>query len=399
MPRIAIIHPEANFNNNPNLGGIIDMLVEAGYFVDIYGRRADYVDQRHPSAAVTVTLTTVPGAYQHDFPVILPSIAKVDPRRSASEIASQLPRPDMIIGIDRGIIEATALGREWGIPVGLISYEIWFADETSQQFKDPEIAACRDLDFVVCQDFVRGLALCTENRISEDKLINIPVAGRGVRRAERSKAIHQLLGLDPSLRLALYMGELSGGWTGIDEILTSTVSWPPGWVLVLHHRYGNGMAIDLVGKVLRGSSRNVVFSPFPSLPISEMSQLLSAVDVGIAFYRANPDSPMTGKNLSFIGMASGKFSTYLQHGVPVIINELGEMSDHVRRSGLGAVVSHGNQIPSVLEKFSSHPGELNSERCYQFFAERLDVAVRGRPLIEKIQSLLSQSRAVGANAR
>jgi hypothetical protein len=399
MARIAIIHPEGNINNNPNMAGIIDMLVEAGHLVDIYARRADHCDQRHPSSAVTVTLTSVPGEFDNDCPVLLPSIAKVDPHYAASEVSVHLPRPDVIIGVDRGIIEATALGREWGIPVGLISYEIWFADETSQQFKDPEIAACRDLDFVVCQDFVRGLALCTENRISEDKLINIPVAGRGVRRTERSKAIHELLGLDPSVRLALYMGELSGAWTGIDEILASTVNWPPGWVLVLHHRYGNGTAINLVSKVLRGARPNVVFSPFPSLPISEMSQLLSAVDVGIAFYRANPNNPMTGKNLSFIGMASGKFSTYLQHGVPVIINELGEMSDHVRRSGLGAVVSHGNQIPSALEKFSSHPGELNSERCYRFFAERLDVAVRGRPLLEKIQSLSSQPRAAGASAR
>jgi hypothetical protein len=388
MRTIAIIHPEGNYNNNPNLAGLIGMFVEAGYHVDLYSQRRSDIDQSAPCENVTVTLTTSEALFPNDVPVLLPSLASVEPSLSAARVAPTLPKPDLIIGVDRGIIEAAALATVWGIPVGLISYEILFADEISAELKEPEIAACRNIAFAVCQDFVRGLALCTENSIPEEKMLHIPVAGRGVRRVERTKAIHQALGLDPALRLVLYMGELSGTWNGIDEILASTIDWPAGWVLVLHHRYGNGTALDLIAKVLQGRRGNVVFSPFASLPIDKMGELLAAVDLGIAFYRPCYDHPLSGKNLSFIGMASGKFSTYLQHGVPVLINELGEMSAHVRNYELGGVVNHGSQIPVMLESIGAREDALDRERCYGFFSEHLDLNRRGQPLLEKITSLL-----------
>ncbi len=389
MPRLAIIHPEANFNNNPNLLGLVEMLSESGYQIDLYGQYHEGIDQNAPCPGVSVTLTTVPARYAGDTPVVLPSIAAVDPLTAARSIAIELPRPDLIIGVDRGIIEAAALGGVWGIPVGLISYEIWFGDETSREFKAPEIAACKHIAFAVCQDMVRGLALCAENEISENKLIEIPVAGRGVRRANRSKAIHAALGLDPTTKILLYMGELSSNWSGIDEILTSTAYWPLGWVLLLHHRYGGDRAKELSRRARLGSRGNVFISPFQTLPASQLCRLLTAVDVGVAFYRPKYDHPSSGKNLAIIGMASGKFSTYLQHGVPVIVNELGEMSSHVRTSGLGRVVSRASEIPSVLEDPTFVDDGLNSERCYKFFEERLDCNVRGQRLIAKLKELLA----------
>lgn len=388
MRKIAIIHPEGNYNNNPNLSGLIGMLVEESYHIDLYAQHRSDIDQGAPCRNVNVTLKSVQPLFPNDAPVLLPSIASVEAARSAAAVAPTLPKPDLIIGIDRGIIEASALGAAWGIPVGLISYEILFADEISPQLKEPEIAACQNVSFVVCQDFVRGLALCTENGIPEEKVLHIPVAGRGVRRFERTMAIHQALGLDPAIRLALYMGELSGTWNGIDEILAHTIDWPSGWVLVLHHRYGNGAALDVVAKVLQGRRRNVVFSPFASLPIDRMGELLAAVDLGVAFYRPCFDHPLSGKNLSLIGMASGKFSTYLQHGVPVLINELGEMSAHVRKYELGGVVNHGSQIPAMLESLASREGALDRERCHTFFSEFLDLDRRALPLIEKIKALV-----------
>ena len=40
------------------------------------------------------------------------------------------------------------------------------------------------------------------------------------------------------------------------------------------------------------------------------------------------------RNIANIGMSSGKIATYMQYGLPVLINELGEISSHVREQGL-----------------------------------------------------------------
>ena len=40
MKKIMVIHPEGNLNNNPNLAGIVEILCENGYVVDIYSLKS-----------------------------------------------------------------------------------------------------------------------------------------------------------------------------------------------------------------------------------------------------------------------------------------------------------------------------------------------------------------------
>lgn len=45
MKKIMIIHPEGNLNNNPNHTGIVEILCEQGYLVDIYSPRVPSMPQ------------------------------------------------------------------------------------------------------------------------------------------------------------------------------------------------------------------------------------------------------------------------------------------------------------------------------------------------------------------
>ena len=71
------------------------------------------------------------------------------------------------------------VARQLNIPYGFISYEIFFAAETPPAFKQPEIDACAGISFAVCQGGERSRQLAVENQIAA-KIIDIPVAGRGV---------------------------------------------------------------------------------------------------------------------------------------------------------------------------------------------------------------------------
>lgn len=383
--RIAIIHPEGNYNNNPNLSGIIEILAESGHLIDIYAPRLLERDQTFERPGVSVFLTDATFAPEDGF-VLLPS--RTDPSflSRSPEIAELQVKPDLVIGVDRGIIEACVLATCWQIPYALISYEIYFAVEAPEHFKVPEIAACANISFAVCQDAVRTRELCRENQIDPRKVIQIPVAGRKPRPGERTTLLHDALELSPERKIALYMGELSGKWSGIDDILLGTEAWPEEWALVLHHRYGNGSATGLVEKVMSRRRRNVYFSPFPTLPFSDLGELLYSVDVGLAFYHPDPSHIGSNRNLEFIGMASGKTSTYFQHGVSVITNQIGELSDLIGQHSLGYVVSDGTQIAEALCKISAEPEILSPSRVLSFFAVSLDLDIRILPLLDALAS-------------
>ena len=393
MALLAFIHPEGNYNNNPNLSGILTILAENGHTIDLYATKNNS-DQSSPHPKIRTLLIPPQHTFQHDAAVVLPSIAQISPFESAKIIAEKMDRPDLIIGVDRGIIEAHALSQALNIPYGLISYEIYFADETSANFKLPEILACKDLSFAIVQDQVRAEQLCRENEINHEKIIYIPVAGRGLQNKEKSFALHDSIGLSRRTKLALYMGEISCTWSGIHEILSHVQDWPEDWALILHHRYGSDAASELAPYLNEQIRKKVFFSPFPTLKQSEMHRLLNSVDAGLAFYTPTPGHPLSNKNLKYIGMASGKIATYLQHGVPVITNEIGLVCDYLKSYQAGAVVKEANELPALLANFNSSGEVFKPQNCHKLFTDKLDLNNTIQPFLSSLQALLGAASDV-----
>lgn len=395
MPRIAIIHPEGNIANNPNLFGIVEILCEQGYEVDYYCRRQPHFDQQLAITGVHVYATDIIDV--EELAVILPHSAKLDSGVKA-EVRNAFSVYDLLIGIDRGIIETAWLARRCSIPYGLISYEIYFGQETGLEFKRPEQEACQDISFAVCQDRVRSLHLARENSIPLAKIIDIPVAGRAVVERERSYVLHDLLNLDRSCKIALYIGETTSKWSGFGELLESTRDWDESWALVLHHRYGQYS--EEARRLLKNSTK-AYCSPFPQLKHCELPNLLNAADLGIAFYLPQMESTIfqDRNNLLHIGMASGKIATYLQHGLPIIVNEIGLMSEYVRQLGLGTVVSDILNTGEVLQKIDHDVLADCSIRAKTFFRDYLDLNKTVAQLLDTVDALIGGFRYYSANQR
>ncbi len=383
MPLIILIHPEGNISNNPNLLGIVEILCENGFQVDIYSRKRTHLTQEAPCPSSRFITTDIEDP--DDTAVLFPPVTELAPE-SASNIRKAFAECSLVIGVDRGIIEAARLAEICNVPYGMISYEIYFSEETGSEFKRPEQEACRGLSFAVCQDRVRSAQLSRENGIPLDMIIDIPVAGRAVVPRERSYALHEALGIEKSRKIALYIGEATAKWAGFEELLESTATWDDSWVLILHHRYGQmGEAIC---RQLENNDK-VYRSPFPSLPYSELSRLLNAADLGVAFYLPQMESPILQErnNLRYIGMASGKIATYLQHGLPILVNEIGEMSDYVRQFGLGAVVTNISESGAVLRDVDRYVLDRCAPMASSFFLNYLDLDRTIEPLLSVICEL------------
>jgi len=76
-----------------------------------------------------------------------------------------------------------------------------------------------------------------------------------------------------------------------------------------------------------------------------------------------------GNNLEYLGLASGKTSTYLRYGVPVIMNEVGLYAGEARQFRFGCVIEQPKQIRESLDEISREEYRHNARK---YFVEKLD---------------------------
>lgn len=393
--RIMLIHPEGNIANNPNLWGVVEILCNNGCPVDIYSPERPGTPQCTPHNLAT--LCTIPRqdhyVYPADFFFLLPPALIENPLQLQNFVAEELPRYALIIGVDLGIVEAALVAAQQGVLHALISYELYFADAVPLWQKKMEIEASRNLLFAIAQDELRAADLSYENKIPLERIIKIPVAGRGVKQISKNSRIHDYFSLPRDQKILLYMGEITAKWSGIGALLHSLHTWPDDWSLLIHHRYGC-YPPDVHEVVARFPQNRLLVSPFGPLDFAELGELIQACDAGCAFYVPfyHKDYPTDGKNLEHIGLASGKIATYLQHGLPIVVNEIGEMSSHVRQFGLGWVVESVTDTGRVLADLHRLDLEQSSLNAQQFFAARLDLDKTITPLLSLVSGLRNSVR-------
>lgn len=380
--RIAIIHPEGNILYNANLLGIVEILREKGYLVDIYCPKRN-ISQYVPYPTVRFIFYNKVELFFGKIEILKSVKGIVGIGRSIdrfvlckSDISASL-----IIGVDReGIILGSKIAKTKKIPYGLISYEIFFNKETGEDFKKEEIKACQDIDFAVCQDPLRAEKLAEENMIPAQKIINIPVGGRFVEKGPKNFFLHDEFGISHDKHIVLYIGEGSD-WTRMPDLVKYAQDWQEDWVLVIRLKYGINNYMKQIVEQYK-NSKKVFFSLSRVNSCKELTPLIKSADMGVALYKATYANYWLGDNLKYLGLSSGKISAYLQHGLPVIVNDIGLWSDNIRTYKLGFVVDDKIILPSADEL------EQYKGRCYEFFEEKLDLNKTIAPLLDKIETIL-----------
>lgn len=365
MKKILLVHPEGNCCQNVNLYGIIEVLVKEGNKVDILSEKRKF-KQYSP---VGSSLILYKENYFHkaikklltNF-ILTNRLSKFAVTLYLNKLSIHKAHYDIIIGIDSlGIIIANILAAGTKTLLGFISYEIFFKSEYGKRKKNVEQFACRNIIIAVSQDRIRSEQLSIENNIPIDIIVQIPVAGKKIKISKKSNYLHEKLLIPKYKKIALYMGSCAK-WTMYDDILISTNKWPDDWVLVVNSR------TKLQANQL--NEKNVYYTQEPSETFEELGLIISSADVGIALYEQQKNNPYFGKNLEYLGLSSGKISSYLQFGLPVISNEIGLMSNYIREYSLGGVLSNINELPLVLNTIDKKKIEKN---CKLFFDEYLDL--------------------------
>jgi len=364
VKKILIIHPEGNMSNNLNLYAILNKICEKEYEVDYICWGNKNVSQRVFFKGMKI----FSAPHDHDSKYHVNSRILECRIDVFIKVLLKIKCYSFIVGIDEGIVPAAHLSRFLKIPYGQISYEIYPYNECENKLeKEKEIESCRDIEFAVTQDSERAKLLSRENRIPLEKILKIPLGGLDAKKLKMDYYLHEKLGIEKDKKIAIVMGSIAE-WTMVEKIVDSTQYWNEDWVLVIHGRYKNDNYVYEL-KEKNKENKKVFFSETPVETCEDMGIILASVSAGFAFYHPVYKTKWDGMNLEKIGMASGKISTFLRHGVPIIINEIGEVSEYVRKFKLGKVVIENEKIDPC---FSEKETMQLSENCINFYEKFLD---------------------------
>ena len=350
---LLIIHPEGNIKNNPNLYALTKVLVSEGYRIVIFSLHR-------------------PGIYQGElFEGARFEFYGLDRSKNLKTKLRLLKQNfNHIIGIDQGIIEAARMAKVLNVSYSFLSYEIFFDKElaklkntTELKHKRQSKKACREIEFALVQDEVRKSILAEEYNIPPEKILLMPVAGTGIRPLDKTTYFHEKLNIPADKKILLYMGWMDE--LQINRMTEISAYMADSWVIVVHSRY------QYTGKIPDNlNAEKIYFSmDTPIENIDDMGILLSGADAGFCSYKATFDSPFTGDNITYIGMSSGKTTTFLQYGIPVVVENLSLWDEIVTKEHIGLVLNSHNELQN-LDKLTKPEVKQN---CLAYFDKHLDI--------------------------
>lgn len=387
--RILIIHTDGNTFNNPSLKCIIDLLIDNGYGIDL----------RYPKSHAPMPY--IENIHFIPYGKLVGRIKHIIFNRFYSKFLMNLlvfleylflyRNYDLVIGVDRqGLLEASILNQLKKIPYVFISFEIMFESETSNRYKALEREASKNISLWIVQDEVRAEKLMEENGLQSDNKYLLPLASAALGETGGLR-LRDNLSIPKNKNVAIMIGSV-GNWSMSNELIRSIADWPDDWVLILHERYGRTREIlenelsdmeDLIGE-------KIFISDSASDKVDDMSAILSGINAGIAFYRPDYSGAYTGNNLKYLGLASGKISTYLRYGIPVIANEVGLYAEIIRKHNLGVIVSSPEDISNQLLELKNADYSGNAKK---YFSQYLDFKIYSDNVLTNILSVTNKQES------
>ena len=398
LKRVLIIHTDGNTFNNPTLKCIIDLLLAKGCEIDLRYPKSDAPMPCYPGVRFLPF-----GGRINGWKSLVFSQYGFRPLMFLFVLAEKIiyyRKYDLTLGVDRqGLLEANILNKITKTPYVYLSFEIMFEEETSARYKLLEREAARNVAFWLIQDEERAGQLQRENFLGAFNKVLLPLASAGVGTVETTR-LRDRLRIPEDKKVAILIGSV-GKWTMTGQILKCVADWSDDWVLVVHARYGRTREllenelpefVDLLG-------RKIFISDAATELVDDMGGILAGISAGLAFYQPVYGQCnygfYTGKNLKHLGLASGKISTLLRYGVPVVINEIGLYADEARRFQFGCVVGQPEQIKDCLDEISHEKYRHNAT---DYFASKLDFNIYRDNIWSRFESLVDKTRRAPASS-
>lgn len=393
MKSVAIVTPNTDTFSNPTLTLLVEKLIERNFRILFLGHRQIFVPE---GISGNVSFHPLPFNF-YEFSSSRNSVLKIIKQYlKLFKILKIENKTEYLICIDPlGMVIAGRIQKLIKLKLIYFSFEIFFEEEfylpEKKILKQKERKYSGKVDTVVVQDTVREDLLRRENNFNgKTKFIHIPVSGKKYEPAENKFDIRRELKIPEDKMLVIYSGTVQP-WSGITEIIDLFINKPDCkfWLLVHSHQVSRNEDFEHKLKTALSGNSNVTYHNTPFSNYEEYINFLSQCDIGIATYFPNDYDFFAGKNLQEIGLASGKFSSYMMLGKPTITTAISLYPELNLKYNFGEVIKGAGEIPDALEKIKKE--YINkSNGCRTLFEEVLDPADR----IEKLIDYFEGDRAI-----
>jgi hypothetical protein len=240
-----------------------------------------------------------------------------------------------------------------------------------------ERVANRHVLFTVTQDPLRGQILTKLNNISLNTLRYLPNSRTGAAEIKKSFFLHDKLNLSNDIKIILWPGGTRPG-DGAIELARSTKQWPVDYRMVFH--FPKRPITDYMKEIIayNGVGRTLVSTE--PIPYEDVDNLMTSASIGLGLYADQ------GPNVYFMGTASGKINSFLQFGIPCIVNNF-EGLRWIEKNGAGICINNASETLSSIQKIFSeyHRYQQQSVDTYN---NLLNFEQAFKPIAEELEKLL-----------
>lgn len=288
----------------------------------------------------------------------------------ATEIARHVDgRYVCIIGVEPpGLIASTLVAHT--VPTGKLIPTIYFNTELLLERecrsvqtlvqKSLEKVCSRTCYLTIVQDRSRARLLIQENKLRADRVICMPVAGLGKSHQHKSNVLRRKFNIGTDKHILVYAGNIVE-WAMCLEMAQAAQRWKEDKVLVMHSWIADTDDNPYVHQIRALTSSEKVYLSLERLSSSELIELLSSADIGLAFYRNE------GQNFYEIGHSSNKLVQYLRVGLPVITINFPSFKKVIDEWQCGTYISDPAEIEAradaLLAQYETY--RRNALRCYE----------------------------------
>lgn len=347
MKRISVFAPMGTLDHQTGILNAVRCFASAGYAVEVLAVR----NRRYPEPAFesgAVRLRYMPFAFDSERePRVLVTLL------FSLWVVLTLSRrhPAIFAGGIRGLVAAYlySLFRRTRIVNYQAELYVDGARDTvaARLFKSIERRAAQRSEITVEHDAQRRDLLVEDLCLRPEQVVIVPNAPCGPARVHRSNLLQRRLRIDDSVPIVLCPGSIGKAFDTATAVVAAQ-SLPAPWRCVVHSAQPRTMDDPLVVELRSlDAGKRVDFSLDP-LPYGQIDDLLGSARIGLVLY-----SSEFGRNMSTVGLSSGKLSHFLKLGIPVIVSPLPGLADFVRDHGVGEVLEDPSRAGELVQRIDA----------------------------------------------
>jgi hypothetical protein len=213
-------------------------------------------------------------------------------------------------------------------------------------------------NLILTQDVGRRALLSKIYRVNSSKIKILPNSSMGKINSQKHDYFRQQFKLPLRDKLVLLTGSLMDEHC-IDEIIKSTDNWPENFKLIVHGWFTHSNYTKKIVKHIKDRPGRVFLS---SEILSDQDKIIifQSVEYGLVFFK-----PINDNMTHAIGSA-GKLYSFMQHGIPIISNNLPGAKELIDQACIGKSTRRYAEISGALEDIQDNYNSYR-ENCFNQF--------------------------------